>query len=154
MRLLINEWFIHDLGGDNGLEAQEESARFLISLIKGSDQIVVLEDSPWMGKAFKLMKETDETVRRLSKLLMGSVILDSNKCQRLKISELKSLPEELQKLLDERQVDSDDYYLLQTYYSTDIDFLITSDARLRDALSQIPEIKIVLRNDFLRPYLE
>ena len=105
-------------------------------------------------KSFQLMLETNEIIRGLSKLLMGGVILDSSKCYRLKLADLEPLPEELQKLLDEGRVDSDDNYLLQTYYSTDVDLLITSDTRLRDALSQIPEMKIMLRSDFLKQYLK
>ena len=46
MRLLINEWFINELLGDNGPKAQEESANCLKKLIEKGDQIVILEGSP------------------------------------------------------------------------------------------------------------
>ena len=153
MRLIINEWLIHDLSGDNGLMAQEESAKFLIKLAASIDQIVILEKSPWMTKAYKLMTKTGAKERILSRLLHREILLNSEKCHRVNSSDVKPIPQNLQNLIDAGQVDSDDYYLFQLYYSTNVDLIITSDIRLRDALSQINDIRIRLRNDFLKEYL-
>ena len=147
--LVINEWLIHDLQGDNSQEARAESAEFLEKLIDGPDRIAVLRDSAWMNKAYQLMKHYDPVVLALAKLLNLGLLLNSNNCRIVELSEVSPLPEEL------NQLDlKEDKYLFETYYAVGADVIVTSDKRLLDKLAGIESVKLILRDDFLEDYLD
>lgn len=147
---VINEWLIHDLLGDNGEEAREESYKLLVKLKEKCDRIAVLNGSPWMNKAYMLMKCGEAPTRFLSKYLHGVILRDPKKCEMLNKSEIKDLPENVKNL-----VPQDDLYLFEIYYSTSAKLLVTSDQRLLQVFSNASDINMVikLRDEFLREYL-
>ncbi len=147
MDLVLNEWIIHDLSGENGPRRQDEAVRFLEVLVEKCDRIVVLQTSAWMRKAYRMMKQTDPLIRELSRLLHQEVLRNPQKSRVLNPSEIPPIP---QILLD--PVPEDDRYLIQTYLGGPADVLVTGDERLRNALSDKPDIRIRLRDDFLREY--
>lgn len=72
--------------------------------------------------------------------------------------EVRELPDKLQSLLDDRKIDPDDEYLLQTWYSCpeeiNIEYIVTSDNKLiNDLREHYPAIKTRHRDDFLKEYL-
>jgi len=147
-RFVLNEWILHDLRGDNGPKAQEESHRFLDKLKEKCDRIAVLIGSPWMGKAYELMWHTNPPIRTLSKHLHG-ILRDSRKCELLDQSRIKTLPEDLK-----GSVPPGDFYLVETYYSADAQVLVTTDQKLIQILSAAQNVNIRLRDEFLRKYLD
>lgn len=154
---IINEWLLNDLLGDNETEAQKQSVQFLSSLIQAPHGIVILQDSPWMSKAWQLMKMADPNQRQISKFLQLRILRDANKCRIIKGDEVVKLPDSLQQLLTERQIDNDDEYLLQTWCSSPvkIEYIVTSDEYLMRALEMhYPEIRTLHRDEFLDGYPE
>lgn len=93
------------------------------------------------------MKRPDPCIRGPSRLLHLKVLQNSQKVRVLNPSEIPPIP---QILLD--PVPEDDRYLIQTYLGGPADVLVTGDERLRNALSDKPDIRIRLRDDFLREY--
>jgi hypothetical protein len=144
---VVNEWLLEDLIGANGQERQAESFKFLETLRDKPDRIAVLEASPWVEKAYKLMKHPNRIIRQCSKFLHLSILPDSNKCLRISQNELKNLPEEVKS-----QSPTEDLYLVETYYSVDANALITTDQKLLKALANTI-IHVELRDDFLKNYL-
>lgn len=145
---VLNEWFLHDLRGDNGVLRQEESASLLQVLIKGPDRIAVLRGSEWMAKAYRLMKHHDRLVLELGKVLSQGLILNSDNCSIIGQGDLRPLPEEL------AQIElKEDAYLFETYYAVSADLLVTSDRRLVDKVSTIQNLNLILRDEFLEGYL-
>lgn len=146
---VINEWLLSDLGGENGSDAQEESVEFLLALRKKCDRIAVLRGSPWMRKADALMKSTDVTTRRVSKMLHLSILRDSNKCNMFDEQECAAVPESLKGRIHEK-----DEYLFRLFYASNADSLVTADARLQEQVAQIEWDKppVFLRDEFLRQY--
>jgi len=144
---VINEWLPEDLIGANGWERQAESFKFLEILRDKPDRIAVLEGSPWMGKAYRLMRHQDRIIRMLSKYLHQSILVDSNKCLRLNQGELKSLPDEMK-----ARSPSEDLYLVEVYYTAGASALITTDQKLLNALTTTG-IHVESRDDFLKDYL-
>jgi hypothetical protein len=153
MRFVVDEWLFHDLDGENGTEVQLRAALFLENLVSKHDQLVVLWDSPWMKKAHSFMGRTDPLRRGLSRQLWTNILLAAERCEILREEELKPLPQQLQRMIDEGQVDKADYYLLQLCCSTDVSFLVTTDGRLQRALAGTTEVKIELKDDFLDSYI-
>lgn len=154
---IINEWLLNDLLGDNEAEAQKQSFQFLRLLINESDGIVVLRESPWMSKAWQLMEMTDPIRRKLSKFLQLIILRDANKCQIIMEDEVEKLPDSLQQLLTDRQIDNDDEYLLKTWCSSpvEVEYIVTTDIKLQRALAEhYPEIRTLHRDNFLENYLE
>lgn len=150
-RFVLNEWLLHDLRGDNGQEAQEESYRFLERLKEKCDRMAVLRGSPWMEKAYELMTYGNPPIRTFSKYLHEVILRDPKKCQFLDQNEIKTLPEDIRRLVPQK-----DLYLVETYYSVDASVFVTTDKPLYEALStaQNPSISVRLRDDFLKQYLE
>ncbi len=151
--LIINEWLLHDLRGDNGADRQKEAIRFLKKLREKPDRIAVLRGSAWMKKAYELMKYDSPEQRRLSKFLHRTILLDSSQCQVYELTQLNPLPQEVEELFEKNLADQSDRYLLEIYFSANATLLVTSDERLLKALSHIQSLNIRLRDDFLREYL-
>lgn len=145
---VLNEWFLHDLRGDNGKAAQRESALLLERLIENPDRITVLQGSAWMTKAYRLMKHHDPLVLELGKVLNQGLLRDSNNCVILGQHELTPLPEEL------RRIDlKEDAYLFETYFAASADLIVTTDGRLIEKVAPIESLNLILRDEFLRDYL-
>jgi hypothetical protein len=146
--LVINEWLIHDLCGHNEKERQMEAFSLLEKIKSNCDYIVILRSSPWVKKAYQLMKSTNSGLRYYSKYLYGEFIYNSLKCKTYREDEITPIPEDILKLVPE-----DDVYLISLCLTEPNSILVTSDHRLKQALSSVPIIKIELRDEFIKNYL-
>ena len=151
--LVINEWLIHDLRGDNGYDAQLESASFLQEFEQSDDRLAILDNSPWMAKFYELMDQTgpqtnDPFARQFSQLIRALLELP-NKCLYL-----------YQPAIDAANIPQDaiaaapqeDIYLIQLYYAAHADLLITTDHGLHSAFVPRQDVAVIFRNDFLPTY--
>jgi len=146
--IVLNEWLLHDLRGDNGRDFQSQSFEFLQALIQKPDRIAVLRASPWVTKAYNLMKHHDPLVLEIAKLLHKGILLDLSKCLQLNRHDLIPLPVALQHIeLKE------DKYLFDLCHSANADLIVTSDTRLIEKVALIEEIRLALRQEFLSEYL-
>lgn len=147
---VIDEWLIHDLGGENGEKAQAEAITFLERLKEKCDKIAILLGSIWVKKAFRFMKHTKLFLREISKFFYEGILRDTKKCQFLNKNDLKPLPKDIREKIPEEK----DVYLVETYYSAKANLLVTTDERsLYNFLSPL-SINIKLRDAFLKEYLE
>jgi hypothetical protein len=144
--IVLNEWIIHELAGENGLVAQRESASFLQFFRDGAETIAVLRGSPWMDKAFWLTRIEKSDVRILSKFLHLAILIDPSKCRFVEPEEVEPLPDDLAK-----DVPVDDVYLFQTALAGQAGIIVTSDLRLIQRVTSAPDrgIQLVWRNDYL-----
>ncbi len=138
----MNEWLLHDLKGDNGPNRQKEANLFLDWLLRQCDIFVFVKGSPWAKKAYELMKLTDPTCRLLSKKLW-SLLGDLKKRRYLRLEELQPIPKECQQV-----VNPDDEYLVRALITANAHGIITTDEKLREALSTC-NIPVIMREDFL-----
>lgn len=111
-----------------------------------------------MDKAWDLMEKEDEERRQRSILFQTELVRNLDRFRWLMDHEVRGLPDKLQNLLDDGTIDSDDEYLLQTWYScpedTKIDYIVTSDSKLiKDLKEHWPEVRTRHRDDFLADYL-
>ena len=64
--LILNEWFLHDLNGDNGEKNLRETAVLLLNIIREDQfKIFILDDSPWIVKARKFAANPKEPTHEL-----------------------------------------------------------------------------------------
>ena len=151
MPIVLNEWLIHDLRGDNGHVAQAESAEFLSAFQASTDQIVVLRPSRWTQKAFGLMTISTPPIHMLSRLLHYGILQDALKCSYVEVADLAPLPEELARL-----VPDDDAYLFQTALAARVPVIVTTDTRLVDRVETVAAgsgIRMLLRAEFIQRYV-
>lgn len=148
MPLILNEWVIHDLIGDNSEERQTETLQFLKQIEVRCDFLVLLYGSPWMKKAYKLMKEPRVGLRSVSKFLQDTFLFNSSKCKVFYTNEVPSLSSKLQSV-----VPAKDSYLLALHTAVPESIIITTDEKLVEALSGLPSVRVSLRDDFLRGYM-
>ncbi|MEW5701345.1 MAG: hypothetical protein AB1792_03855 [Candidatus Zixiibacteriota bacterium] len=147
---VLNEWLLHDLQGDSGTGARDESILFLERLRSSADCIAVMVGSPWERKAYGLMSRTDRITRTASKLLHLSILLDLDHCVR--IGEPKTVFDspEWRSLIP-----SDDRHLFDTYLLAGAVALVTTDTTLID-LAKNPDLAGIIvrhRDEFLKEYL-
>ena len=148
-QLVVNEWLLHDLKGDNGTGLQKRAIKFLEGICSNKDLLVVVRGGSWMNKAYQLFTESDPHLRVISKYLHNAIIRNQNVCRMYDHDELMILPEDIHKI-----VPYDDVYLVRLYMTANADVLITADLRLRAALCVRPEIRVEMRDNFISNYLD
>jgi hypothetical protein len=143
--IVINEWLLHDMRGDNGPDAQKQTQAFLEAFRSGPNRIVVLRESKWDNKAWALWTEQDARVQVLSKLLYLGVLIDPLKCSHLNPDQVQLLPPGLAE-----QVPPDDAYLFQTALAAGARTIVTTDGRLIAAVPAATqyEIRLITRDDY------
>ena len=146
--LILNEWFLHDLNGDNGETKLRETAVLLSNIIREDNfKIFILDDSPWIVKARKFAANPKEPTHQLMHLLFGMVIRDSEKCRIIGSSELRALPEEILK-----NIPNEDAYLVELSLKVPSPILVSTDTELiantKKFESEI-KIKVFHRDDFI-----
>lgn len=148
--LILNEWVIYDLTCDNGKERQEETYGFLARVEQKCDYLILLRESPWMHKAYKFMKESgrDQNLRRLSKFLFSTFILNPSKGKMFDSGEIPPMPPKLESI-----VSPDDSYLVALCLAVPESIIVTTDMKLMAALRKVHGVKIQLRDEFLGHYL-
>ena len=147
--LVINEWLFQDIKGENGQPRRRETALFLSQLAQGQDKVAVVEGSPWMEKANELMRHSHPPIRQLSKFLRINIIMNSSKCERLQPDHVEdATPQDAIAASPE-----EDIYLIQTYYASSADLLITTDDGLLEAFESRQDVEVIHRDDFLSDYL-
>lgn len=146
--LILNEWVIHDLSGENGRERQIETYLFLERVERKCDHLAVLRGSSWMRKAFQLMTMCDQRVRYCSKFLHGSILMNPSKCKVFDANELAAIPSSIEEI-----VPSDDLYLIALYLMEPESVIVTTDERLVDAVSKSTDIVVRLRDEFMTSYV-
>ena len=146
--LVINEWLFQDIKGENGQTKRQETGRFLAQFALGQDRFAATNGSPWMAKAYELMRHSDPAIRLLSRQL-HELLRNSNKCKRLQ-------PDDVADAAPQDAIDTapdEDVYLIQTYYAADADLLITTDEGLHNAFVSRQDVEVMFRNPFLEDYL-
>ncbi len=144
--LILNEWFLHDLNGDNGEKNLRETAVLLLNIIREDQfKIFILDDSPWIVKARKFAANPKEPTHELMHLLFGMVIRDSEKCGIIGSSELPRLPEEILK-----NIPYEDAYLIKLSFKVPSSILVSTDNELIANTKRFEsEIKVFHRDDFI-----
>jgi hypothetical protein len=144
MKITINEWIFHYIS------SQEKSKlvyRFLQKLWEKCDKIVLKRSSPLMKKIWRLSKDCQywEPERRtLAKYFINSFIKNPHKCVILENHEIRAIPQQLLSVIP-----SDDIYLVETAYTTEDKFILTTDQKLQNILSSYCEFKVELVERFL-----
>ena len=124
MILVLNEWIFHDLLGENGVDAQRETAIFLDAFHSSSDGLVLPSEPRWIRKAYRLMILTNPLLRHSSKQFQ-SILQDSKSTIDSRSLDEVDIPQEL---LD--QVPGEDVYLVSAYLSSGADLIVTTDQGL------------------------
>ncbi len=144
-RIVLNDWFLHDLAGENGAAAQLSSAELLLGLIEGPFQLCVRQGTSWTSKAYGLMRHNEAPIRSLSRLLQNRVLLDSRTV--VWAIDRPLTPEERTIL---SLCPTEDRYLVETYLLCDASVLATDDSGVLTAYRDHPRIKVTGRLDIMR----
>lgn len=145
---VLNEWVLYDVAGNDGPGPQETALRLFQQIKRQGDQIAVLVGSPWMQKAYTLMKEANLRIRRISKFLQLEILRDPNVCKLVQPDDVSEVPSELK-----QRTPPDDLYLIETYLAAGATKLVTTDEGLCEALNEVPRLSITLKDGFLNEYL-
>ena len=146
MILVLNEWVFHDLWGENGETAFQQTARFLNVFKQSDDRLVLPIATPWQSKAFQLMTRLDTRSILVSQVL-HSLLRGSNTIR----VQPEDPPSDPVPFLG--SVPSEDVYLVLAYVAADADLLVTTDQGLFESLQQQASINCQMRDHFLASYV-
>ncbi len=153
MILILDEWIIHDLQNDNGMDKQKESFQFLQKIKEKCDEIALVEGSKFTEKLWDFSKKASQIIEFKAKFgfLKGSFIYNSKKTKIINLQDIES------KNYDDilKDVNRDDHYLVLCYeylkQKGKETIIITTDKNLKRTLEQ-KGISIELRDEFLKKY--
>lgn len=149
--LILNEWFLHDLNGDNGEKKLRETSVLLSKIInEGQFKIFILDESPWIAKARKFAANSKQPTHELMRLLFGMVIRDGEKCEIIGNNELSKVPQDVLK-----QIPPEDAYLIKLSLKVPSPILVSTDYELivktKMFESEI-KIKVFHRDNFISQF--
>lgn len=150
MEIVVNEWLLDYMRFGANLGEISTAIQFLNALVKKCNKMVVKRPSPFLGKFYRYIEESERDInckgrfRKLNQLLFynweKTTIVDD--------VDIKKLPKEI-----EEKTPSRDKYLIElAYYSTD-KIIVTTDRQLKDKLQDEVDLKIYLLEEFSREYL-
>ena len=143
MRLLLNEWFFHDLSLENGEALFKETAKFVEVLGTSEAILIVPAKKRWIYKAYKLMENDDLRGQLISKLF-HNILRDSDRAIWTNLEAMQSVPQE-----SYDGVPSEDIYLVRAYLCSGADLVVTTDEGLFDSLATNSDVNCEMRKDFL-----
>jgi rRNA-processing protein FCF1 len=158
MLLILDEWIIHDLQGDNGKEKQKESFVFLQKIEEKCDKISWILDSKFIHKYNNFCKfcgtiRFDPELRKKIKFINACFLRKLQKVEIIKLDELNIEVEEYNHIL--QRIKDNDHYLIKAYFylrQKNIEsIIITTDEPLIKTLRE-HNIPIEHRDDFIREY--
>ena len=94
------------------------------------------------------MGNDDLRIKPFSRLVQ-QLLRDSNKCRILQ-------PDDCTDAVPQDAIDTapvEDVYLIQTYYASSADLLITTDTSLLEAFESRQDVEVIHRDTFLNDYL-
>lgn len=144
--IVPDEWLVHDIWGDNGVEHQQEVLKFLERLVRQCDRFLLRRPSPFLDKTFDLMKDSRTESRYISKFLRLEVLYNSQKT--IYVDESSPIPEELSE-----QVKQGDRYLVEALITNREAVLVSTDQSLVECIKAKSQ-SAYLRDKFLKEYLE
>ncbi len=127
--LIIDEWLWEDLAHAKGSVKGRQAFEFLQAIFQKCDNIVVVQPSKFLQKAFDLFSRPDLEAKFLASYFVPYFLQNSKKVRLVDTSELPNLPQQF-----ETTVKDDDHYLVQAYVLVNAELLITTDSPLKDAL--------------------
>jgi len=149
MEIIINEWLLNYLRPDAQESDRRAAMQFLNVFVKKCDKIVIKRNSRFVDKFYDYSKRSEQFVN--SKPLFSMLHLlfrDADKTIIAYDRDLQVLPEDI-----DAKTPEDDKYLIELWYSNQDRIVLTTDAKLRDKLKDIPGLKICLLPEFLKEYL-
>jgi len=146
MEIVIDEWIVHFISDPQKREVVRE---FLKKVLEKCDRFVTVRGEGLDRKIWRMVKESGQwepESRELVKKFMARFRHNSKKFRILEGPNMRPVPSELK-----RKTPSDDLYLVKAALSTG-GFILTTDYRLKEKLSQEQELTIHLVDEFLGQY--
>lgn len=150
MEIIVNEWLLEYLR-PNAQESDKSAAiQFVNAWVRKCDKIVVKKNSPFVKKFHSFMKQfgCDTSFKKRFSKLHRLLFLNPDKTIIADDTDLKGLPQEIA-----AKAPVDDIYLIELWYSNQERIILTTDARLKEKLNDVPDLNIRLLEEFLQEYL-
>lgn len=146
MEIVLDEWIYHYISNPR---KRETIFQFLENVLRKCDRFVTIRGKGLDQKIWAMAKKSsywDDTGRKLVKWFMGSFRFNTKKFYVLEESNATALPAEL-----EQETPSADRYLVQAAITTG-GFILTTDTKLKENLSNRPEVTVCIVDEFLDHY--
>ena len=159
MLLILDEWIIHDLQGDNGREKQKESFAFLEKIKEKCDKISWILGSKFIHKYYNFCKFCgeiccDPELRGKIIFINDYFIYNPQKIESITLDELNIEVEEYSHIL--KDINPDDHYIVKAYFYlkrkiNEEPIIITTDEKLVKKLRDLG-VQVDFRDNFIPNY--
>jgi rRNA-processing protein FCF1 len=149
MEIIVNEWLLEYLRPDAQESNRVAAIQFLNAFVKKGDKIVIKRNSRFIEKFHDYSKRSEQFVNLKPLFSMLHLLFrDSDKTVIVYDDELLELPDDIA-----TKTPADDVYLIELWYSNQERIVLTTDAKLKERLKDVPNLKICLLGEFLQQYL-
>ena len=142
---VLNEWIFHDLFGEHGKKAQQETSEFLWALCESDDKLVLPDEKRWLAKVLDLRASEQVSLIELAGQFISLLFTEGRTLDTRGSN--PSIPEELYP-----QIPRKDVYLVRAYLASRADMLVTKDQPLHTVLDGSGLISCQMRDPFLSEY--
>ncbi|MGC8734244.1 MAG: hypothetical protein ACP5RD_04295 [bacterium] len=167
MIFILDEWIIEDLRGINKEEKQKQSFLFLEKNYQKCDKIVVVENSKFFDKIWKLSEEAcnDILKKKIIAFIKSYFLYNKEKSYRIDLSDIENVfinnMDDLNYIL--KDVNPDDHYIVKAYFYLSQKnqneqnkqnkqiIIITTDEPLKEILQKF-KILVYHRDQFIHNY--
>jgi len=148
MEIIVNEWLPEYLRPDADANNNDSADKFVKAWLDRCDKVVIRTNSPFASKFYTYMYQSGgyPACRKRFEVLFR-LFLDSERTVKVDECDIKELPSDLVKI-----VPYDDKYLVELWYAKQDRIILTTDAKLKDKLKDVPGLNICLLSDFLKEY--
>jgi signal transduction protein with GAF and PtsI domain len=149
MEIVVNEWLLDYLRPDAQVPDKTMAIQFLNAFLKKQDKMVIKGNSSFVDKFHRFMKQFgwDINFKKNFSKLNRLLFLNSDKTIIVDEGDIKELSKEI------ADKTGDDRYLIELWYSNQERIILTTDARLKEKLNDVPDLNIRLLEEFLQEYL-
>jgi len=150
MEIVVNEWLLDYLRPDAQESKRTAAIQFLNAFVKKCDKIVIKINSPFVRKFYRFWKRFgwDSHFHKNFSKLHRLLFRDTDRTIIAYDNEIQVLPDNIA-----AKTQTDDKYLIELWYLKQDRIVLTTDARLKEKLKDIPNLKICLLEEFLQEYL-
>ncbi len=148
MEIVVNEWLLEYLRPDAQESDRATVIQFLNVFVQKCDKLVIKRESRFTRKFYDYSKRSEQFVNTKPFFsMLHRLFRDADRTVIADDSDLQELPGDIAK-----KTPCDDKYLIELWYAKQDRMVLTTDAKLKDKLKDVPGLRISLLEEFLPNY--
>jgi rRNA-processing protein FCF1 len=152
VELIVDEWLLEYMRPDAGQPERELASKFLTTWVERCDKVLIRRPSPFLSKFYRYMKDFGHDMRFKARFKKLSLLLfrNTDKTRIVDDEDVSPLPDEVETMVPRR--DKYDRCLVEMALCSSQALIVTTDNRLKQALSADEHFRVYLLEQFLEEF--